>query len=154
MTFILFYTIFSGISFSAYTFGVFLLAFMGIGSMLYNIQAAASNFEFVLSFRSLVLVVIIPILTMCVLAEEDRRRTDQLSLHHSFPGDCREVSGLAGAVPDSALRRGAISAVVCLVRRGMPADRLRFHTGFLSWRNPDCPGHSGEASYQKREPRL
>ena len=47
-----------------------MLAFVGIGSMLYNIQAAVSNFEFVLSFGSLVFVVIVPILTMRVLAEE------------------------------------------------------------------------------------
>ena len=37
-------------SLTAYVFGAFLLAFTGIGAMLYNIQAAVSNFEFVLSF--------------------------------------------------------------------------------------------------------
>ena len=63
---------------TAYVFGAFLLAFVGIGSMLYNIQAAVSNFEFVLSFGSLVFVVIVPILTMRVLAEERKQRTDQL----------------------------------------------------------------------------
>lgn len=65
-------------SLTAYVFGAFLLAFIGIGSMLYNIQAAVSNFEFVLSFGSLVFVVIVPILTMRVLAEERKQRTDQL----------------------------------------------------------------------------
>lgn len=65
-------------SLTAYVFGAFLLAFVGIGSMLYNIQAAVSNFEFVLSFGSLVFVVIVPILTMRVLAEERKQRTDQL----------------------------------------------------------------------------
>ena len=34
-------------SLTAYVFGAFLLAFTGIGAMLYNIQAAVSNFEFV-----------------------------------------------------------------------------------------------------------
>ena len=65
-------------SLTAYVFGAFLLAFMGLGAMLYNIQAAYSNFEFVLSFGSLVMVVIVPILTMRVLAEERRQKTDQL----------------------------------------------------------------------------
>lgn len=65
-------------SLTAYVFGGFLLAFVGIGAMLYNIQAAVSNFEFVLSFGSLVFVVIVPILTMRVIAEERKQKTDQL----------------------------------------------------------------------------
>ena len=65
-------------SFTAYVFGAFLLAFVGIGAMLYNLQAAVSNFEFVLSFSSLVFVVIVPILTMRVIAEERKQKTDQL----------------------------------------------------------------------------
>ena len=65
-------------SLTAYVFGAFLLAVVGVGAMLYNIQAAVSNFEFVLSFSSLVFVVIVPILTMRVIAEERKQRTDQL----------------------------------------------------------------------------
>ena len=65
-------------SLTAYVFGAFLLAVVGLGAMLYNIQAAVSNFEFVLSFSSLVFVVIVPILTMRVIAEERRQKTDQL----------------------------------------------------------------------------
>ena len=65
-------------SLTAYVFGAFLLAFVGIGAMLYNIQAAVSNFEFVLSFGSMVFVVIVPILTMRVIAEERKQKTDQL----------------------------------------------------------------------------
>jgi ABC-2 type transport system permease protein len=65
-------------SLTAYVFGAFLLAFIGLGSMLYNLQAAVSNFEFVLSFGSMIFVVIVPILTMRVIAEERKQRTDQL----------------------------------------------------------------------------
>lgn len=65
-------------SFAAYVFGAFLLAIVGIGSMLYNLQAAVSNFEYVLSFGSIVFVVIVPVLTMRVIAEERRQKTDQL----------------------------------------------------------------------------
>lgn len=65
-------------SLTAYVFGAFLLAFVGIGAMLYNIQAAVSNFEFVLSFGCLIFVVIVPILTMRVIAEEKKQKTDQL----------------------------------------------------------------------------
>lgn len=65
-------------SLTAYVFGAFLLAVVGIGAMLYNLQAAVSNFEYVLSFSSLVFAVIVPLLTMRSLAEERRQRTDQL----------------------------------------------------------------------------
>ncbi len=65
-------------SLTAYVFGAFLLVFVGIGAMLYNLQAAVSNFEYVLSFSSLVFVIIVPILTMRVIAEERKQKTDQL----------------------------------------------------------------------------
>ncbi len=65
-------------SMTAYIFGAFLLAFVGIGAMIYNIQQAVANFEYVLSFVSLVFVVIIPVLTMRVIAEDRKQKTDQL----------------------------------------------------------------------------
>lgn len=65
-------------SLTAYIFSAFLLAFVGLGAMLYNIQSAVANFEYVLSFVCLGFVVIIPILTMKVIAEERRQKTDQL----------------------------------------------------------------------------
>ena len=74
---------------TAYVFGAFLLAFIGLGATLYNLQAAVSNFEFVLSFGSLVFVVIVPILTMRVIAEEKKQRTAQLL--YSLPITTTEV---------------------------------------------------------------
>lgn len=74
---------------TAYVFGAFLLAFIGLGATLYNLQVAVSNFEFVLSFGSLVFVVIVPILTMRVIAEEKKQRTDQLL--YSLPITTTEV---------------------------------------------------------------
>ena len=74
---------------TAYVFGAFLLAFIGLGATLCNLQAAVSNFEFVLSFGSLVFVVIVPILTMRVIAEEKKQRTDQLL--YSLPITTTEV---------------------------------------------------------------
>lgn len=65
-------------SLTAYVFGAFLLVAIGLGAMLYNIRAAYSNFEFVLSYGALAFVIIIPILTMRVIAEERKQRTDQL----------------------------------------------------------------------------
>lgn len=65
-------------SLTAYIFSAFLLAFVGFGAMLYNIQSAVANFEYVLGFVCLGFVVIIPILTMRVIAEERKQKTDQL----------------------------------------------------------------------------
>lgn len=76
-------------SLSAWVFASFLLCFVGIGAMMYNIQAAVSNFEYVLSLSCLAFVVIAPILTMRVLAEERRQRTDQLL--YALPVSTTEV---------------------------------------------------------------
>ncbi len=65
-------------SLTAYVFGAFLLVAVGVGAMMYNIQAAVSNFEFVLNFCCLVFAVIVPVLTMRVIAEERKQKTDQL----------------------------------------------------------------------------
>lgn len=65
-------------SLTAYVFGAFLLVAVGLGSMLYNLSYAVSNFEYVFSYGSLAFVVIVPILTMRVIAEERRQKTDQL----------------------------------------------------------------------------
>ena len=65
-------------SLTAYVFGAFLLAAVGLGAVLYNLQQAVSNFEYVFDVGCLAFVVIVPILTMRVIAEERRQRTDQL----------------------------------------------------------------------------
>lgn len=76
-------------SLTAYVFGAFLLVVVGIGAMFYNLQAAVSNFEYVLSFSSLIFAVIVPILTMRVIAEERRQKTDQLL--YSLPISAVEI---------------------------------------------------------------
>ncbi len=65
-------------SMRAYVFAAFLLVFTGIGALIYNINAAVSNFEYVLSFISITFVVLVPILTMRIMAEEHSQKTDQL----------------------------------------------------------------------------
>ncbi len=65
-------------SITPYFFGAFLLVITGIGAMIYNIRESVSNFEYVLSFGSIILVLIVPLLTMRVIAEEKKQKTDQL----------------------------------------------------------------------------
>lgn len=76
-------------SLTAYVFMAFLLCFVGLGALRYNLQDAVSNFEYVLSYCAIVLVVLVPLLTMRTVAEERRQRTDQLL--YSLPITTTEV---------------------------------------------------------------
>ncbi len=63
---------------TAYVFGAFLLLFAGIYTMALNLNSLVPNFEYVLGNMAFSFLVIVPILTMRVLAEERRQKTDQL----------------------------------------------------------------------------
>ena len=65
-------------SLSAYVFGAFLLLFGGVYTMVMNLNNLMSNFEFVMGNMAFIFLIIVPILTMRVLAEERRQKTDQL----------------------------------------------------------------------------
>ena len=78
---------FTGVS--AYVFGAFLLLFAGIYVMAINIRSAVANFEYVLSNMSFIFLIIVPILTMRVISEERRRKTD--SLLYSLPVSTAEI---------------------------------------------------------------
>ena len=65
-------------SLTGYVFGAFLLFFAGIYTMAYNLQSSYTNFEYVIASMSFVFLIIVPILTMRVLAEERRQKTNQL----------------------------------------------------------------------------
>ena len=65
-------------SLTVYLFCAALLCIVGVGAMIYNIQASVANFEYALNYISIILVVIIPVLTMRSFAEERKQKTDQL----------------------------------------------------------------------------
>ena len=65
-------------SLTAYLFCAFFLASIGVGAILYNIQSSVASFELVLQFVCIGLVVLLPVLTMRVIAEEKKQKTDQL----------------------------------------------------------------------------
>lgn len=65
-------------SLGAYVFGAFLLLFGGIYTMVMNLNNLVTNFEYVLGNMAFIFLIIVPILTMRVLAEERRQKTDQL----------------------------------------------------------------------------
>ena len=63
---------------TAYVYGAFLLLFGGIYTMVYHINNLTTHFEYVLDGIAYVFMIIVPILTMRVLAEERKQKTDQL----------------------------------------------------------------------------
>ena len=63
---------------AGYVFGAFLLLFAGIYTMVYNLKGGITNFEYVPAGMAFAFLVIVPILTMRILAEERRQKTDQL----------------------------------------------------------------------------
>lgn len=56
----------------------FLLIFAGIYCMAYNLSGYSAKFEYVLSAISFIYLIAVPIISMRVLAEEKRQKTDQL----------------------------------------------------------------------------
>lgn len=63
---------------AAYVFGAFLLEMVGIGAMMYNINRSIANFEYALASFCIGFVFLVPILTMRIIAEEKKQKTDQL----------------------------------------------------------------------------
>ena len=61
-----------------YLFIGVLLLFAGIFTWVYNFSNKLANFEYALNDMSLVLLVCVPVLTMRILAEERKQKTDQL----------------------------------------------------------------------------
>ena len=76
-------------SVSGYVFGAFLLLFAGIYTTDINLNAGLTNFEYVLDYMCIIFLIIVPILTMRVVAEERRQRTDQIL--YSLPLTMTEV---------------------------------------------------------------
>lgn len=74
---------------TGYVFAAFLLLFTGIFTMVYNINYAVSNFEYVLGNIAFIFLVIVPILTMRSIAEERKQNTAQLL--YSLPITMTEV---------------------------------------------------------------
>lgn len=68
-----------------YVFIAFFLAIIGLYFYLYNISRGYPNFEYVLSGVTFAFMILIPIITMRVMAEENRQKTDQLLLTAPVP---------------------------------------------------------------------
>ena len=79
--------LFSGLT--AYVYGMFSLLAVAIYMMYYNLSMGYANFEYALAGASFALLIMIPILTMRVIAEEKKQKTDQLL--YSLPVSTTQV---------------------------------------------------------------
>ena len=61
-----------------YVFAAFILLFVGIYTMAINLKGFVANFEYSLGQMSFVYLLAVPIITMRMIAEEKRQKTDQL----------------------------------------------------------------------------
>lgn len=66
------------VTMTGWVFIAFILVFVGIYSMVYNLTYGYGNFEYVLSSLTMIYLLGVPILTMRCFAEERRQGTDQL----------------------------------------------------------------------------
>ena len=65
-------------SLTAYVYGMFSLLAVAIYMMYYNLSVGYANFEYALAGASFALLIMIPIITMRIIAEEKKQKTDQL----------------------------------------------------------------------------
>lgn len=72
-------------SMTGYVFIAFFLCIIGIYYVAYNLGGALANFEYVLSSTSFLFVLLVPILTMRIMAEEKKQKTDQLLYTSPLP---------------------------------------------------------------------
>lgn len=61
-----------------FVFIAFFLAIIGLYTIVYNFLNGYSNFEYVLNSISFLFVILVPIITMRIMAEEKKQKTDQL----------------------------------------------------------------------------
>ena len=101
-----------------YLFAAFVLIFAGIYTMAYNLSGVYANFEYVVSAIAFIYLIAVPILTMRVIAEERRQKTDQLL--YALP-----VS-LTGVVVGKYLAMLCVLALPCAVMALYPLILMQF----------------------------
>lgn len=97
-------------SMTGYVFIAFFLVIIGIYYVVYNMIQLYANFEYVLSGVSFIFVLLVPILTMRLMAEEKKQKTDQLLFTSPLPVG-KIIAGKFFAVLTVYL---AVMAIICL----------------------------------------
>lgn len=97
-------------SMTGYVFIAFFLVIIGIYYVIYNMIQLYANFEYVLSGISFIFILLVPILTMRLMAEEKKQKTDQLLFTSPLPVG-KIIAGKFFAVYTVFL---AVMGIVCL----------------------------------------
>ena len=105
---------------TGYVFIAFLLVFAGIYTMFYNLSSGYPNFEYVLQAMTIIFLIAIPVLTMRVIAEERRQKTDPLL--YTLP------LGMTRVVLGKYLAMITVVAVPCVVMAFYPLLLSTFGT--------------------------
>ena len=79
--------LFSG--FTAYVYGLFSLLAVAIYMMYYNLSMGYANFEYALMGASFAFLITVPVITMRVISEEKKQKTDQLL--YSLPVSATQI---------------------------------------------------------------
>lgn len=95
---------------TAYVYGAFFLVAVAIYMMYYNLTAGYANFEYAMAGAAFALIIIIPIITMRIIAEEKKQKTDQLL--YSLPVS---TTGIVAGKYLAALATAAIPLVIVCV---------------------------------------
>src|SRR5690606_29702237 len=107
-------------SMTGYVFIAFFLVIIGIYYVIYNMIQLYANFEYVLSGVSFIFILLVPILTMRLMAEEKKQKTDQLLFTSPLPVG-KIIAGKFFAVLTIFL---VVMAIICLY----PLILLQFGT--------------------------
>ena len=107
-------------SLTGWLYAAFLLIFIGIYTMAYNLAYGYAQFEYVLDAMSFVFMVACPILTMRVFSEERRSKTDQLL--YSLPMSMTQI------VVAKFAALAAVMALPMLITCGYPILLSQFGT--------------------------
>ena len=113
--------LFSGLT--AYVYGAFSLFAIAIYMMYYNLSIGYANFEYALAGASFAFLLIIPIITMRIIAEEKKQKTDQLL--YSLPISTTQiVVGKFLAVFFASVYCDRISAHTAKLRKPLSSNSL------------------------------
>ena len=123
--------LFSGLT--AYVYGAFSLFFVAVYMMYYNLSAAYANFEYALAGASFAFVLMIPIITMRIIAEEKKaedRSAFIRTAYHNNPDRSGKISGSISHLGDPYVYCNRLSSDSSELWESLSSYCLRLSCGY------------------------